>query len=165
MNQSIAIVRHSFPLCHTKPPKHFKFLHNKADELWDDFYMNSAIWRQINISFLWLTQTFSWVLWILEFSPVKFDSMFLGQLENAIFHHYSPQIHVVLFNLPWKVQNKCQIFSTSFYHSECVAQSLQKPSCSDSLPVRVSALIANPLLEHIQSLTFSTFSLVLFTLS
>lgn len=64
---------------------------------------------------------FSSVLWILEFFPVNFDMMFLGQLENTIFHHYSPQIHVILSNLPLKVQSKCQI-SISFYHSKGVAQ-------------------------------------------
>lgn len=108
---------------------------------------------------------FSWVLWILEFFSVNFDSMVLGQLENTIFHHYSSQIHVILSNLPLKVQNKCQIFSISFYHSKCVAQSLQKPLRSNSPSVWVSVLKANPLLEQIQSLTFSTFSLALCTSS
>lgn len=108
---------------------------------------------------------FSWVQWILEFFSVNFDSMVLGQLENTIFHHYSPQICVILSNLPLKVQNKCQIFSISFYHSKCVAQSLQKPLCSHSPSVWVSVLKANPLLEQIQPLTFSTFSLALCTSS
>lgn len=112
-----------------------------------------------------LTLMFSWVLWILEFFSVNFDSMVLGQLENTIFHHYSSQIHVILSNLPLKVQNKCQIFSISFYHSKCVAQSLQKPLRSNSPSVWVSVLKANPLLEQIQSLTFSTFSLALCTSS
>lgn len=107
---------------------------------------------------------FSSVLWIVEFFPVNFDRMFLSQLENTIFHHYSPRIHVILSNLLLKVQNKCQI-SISFYHSKGVAQALQKPSCSNSPSVWVSVLIANPLLEKIQSLTFSTFSSVFCTSS
>lgn len=69
---------------------------------------------------------------------------FSGQLENTAFHHYFPQIHVILSNFPLKIQNKCQIFSVSFYHSKCVAQALQKPFCSNSPSGWVSVLIANP---------------------
>lgn len=88
----------------------------------------------------------------MEFFLVNFGSIFLGQPENTVFHHYSPQIHVILSNLPLKVQNKCQLFSISFYHSKCVTQALQKPYCSNSPSVLVTVFIANHLLEQISSL-------------
>ena len=132
MNQSIVVMRKTFLSYSTKSSKHSKFSHNKLYSLWDEFCRRVANQRSFSVV---LTLMFPWVLQILEFFPVKFDNLFLGQLENTLFHHYSPQIHVILSNLPLKVQNKCQIFSISLYHSRHVAQTLQKPSCSNSPPV------------------------------
>lgn len=84
-------------LYHTKPPNISNFPQN--NELCDKLYMNSAIWYRITFFFpVALTKIFP--LGCLEFFCKPWQCFWSTWKHHT--PYYSPQIHVILFNLPWK---------------------------------------------------------------